>query len=61
MAVAFARRFEGTRGFDLDPGLTFECLTLSEGPPGIETQRHVDSVVMPLCRLIESHDNRASG
>jgi len=37
-----------------------ECLTLAEGPPGIETQRHVDGVVMPLCRLVESQDNRAS-
>ncbi len=41
-------------------GPEIECLTLAEGPPGIETQRHVESVVMPLCRLIESHDNRAS-
>ncbi len=43
-----------------DTNAEFECLTLSDGPPGIETQRHVDSVVMPLCRLIESCDNRAS-
>ncbi len=41
-------------------GPEIECLTLAEGPPGIETQRHVESVVLPLCRLIESHDNRAS-
>ena len=37
-----------------DANAEFECLTLAEGPPGIETQHHVDSVVMPLCRLIES-------
>ena len=43
-----------------DANAEFECLTLAEGPPGIETQHHVDSVVMPLCRLIESCDNRAS-
>ena len=43
-----------------DANAEFECLTLAEGPPGIETQRHVDSVVVPLCRLIESCDNRAS-
>jgi Asp/Glu/hydantoin racemase len=43
-----------------DANAAFECLTLAEGPPGIETQRHVDSVVMPMCRLIESCDNRAS-
>ncbi len=44
----------------VDTGAEFECLTLAEGPPGIETQHHVDSVVMPLCRLIESQDNRAA-
>ncbi len=49
----------------LDPlrfrdGPAVECLTLAEGPPGIETQRHVESVVMPLCRLVESRGNRAS-
>ena len=32
-------------------GPEIECLTLAEGPPGIETQRHVDEVVAPLCRL----------
>ena len=29
-----------------------ECVTLEEGPPGIETQRHVDSVVTPLGRIV---------
>ncbi len=47
-------------GLRADSNAEFECLTLAEGPPGIETQRHVDSVVVPLCRLIESCDNRAS-
>lgn len=58
---------EVTRGIDaalddlrLDGGPEIECLTLAEGPPGIETQRHVDQVVVPLCRLVESQDNRAS-
>ena len=46
--------FRGDRNDEID------CLTLAEGPPGIETQRHVDGVVMPLCRLVESQDNRAS-
>ena len=41
-------------------GAEIECLTLAEGPPGIESQRHVDSVVLPLCRLVEANDNRAS-
>ena len=43
-----------------DTNAEFECLTLEEGPPGIETQQHVDSVVMPLCRMIENFDNQAS-
>ncbi len=57
-----------TEGIDaaLDPlrlagGPEIECRTLAEGPPGIETQAHVDGVVEPLCRLIESQDSRADG
>jgi len=55
-----------TRGIDaaLEPlrvagGPRLECATLAEGPPGIETQRHVDEVALPLCRLIEREDNRS--
>jgi Asp/Glu/hydantoin racemase len=55
-----------TDGIDraLDPlrfqdGPTIECRTLAEGPPGIESQRHVDGVIDPLCRLIEREDNTA--
>jgi Asp/Glu/hydantoin racemase len=40
-------------------GPTIDCLTLAEGPPGIECQRHVDGVVEPLCDLIEREGNRA--
>lgn len=40
-------------------GPQIDCLTLPEGPPGIETQAHVDGVVGPLCRLIRREDNRA--
>ena len=40
-------------GFRADGGAAIDCLTLAEGPPGIETQRHVDEVVAPLCRAIE--------
>lgn len=38
-------------------GPSIDCLTLKDGPPGIETQRHVDSVVGPLCNLIEREGN----
>ncbi len=33
-------------------GPVFECATLREGPPGIQSQRDVDGVVGPLTRLI---------
>jgi allantoin racemase len=33
-------------------GPQIECLTLQEGPYGIETQEHVESVTMPLRRLV---------
>src|SRR5215468_5685362 len=50
-----------TRGLDaaLEPlrfanGPEIVCSTLAEGPFGIETQADVESVVMPLRRLVES-------
>lgn len=36
-----------------------DCTTLAEGPPGIQSQRDVDRVTLPLCRLIEREDNRS--
>jgi allantoin racemase len=55
-----------TRGIDdaLEPlrtagGPRLDCATLAEGPPGVETQRHVEEVTLPLCRLIEREDNRS--
>lgn len=35
-----------------------DCATLAEGPPGIERQRDVEQVVLPLCRLLGREDNR---
>lgn len=35
-------------------GHPVRCLTLAEGPPGIETDAHVEGVVEPLCRLAAS-------
>jgi len=40
-------------------GPRIECLTLKEGPPGIQTQRDVDGVVTPLLALIGELDRRA--
>lgn len=33
-------------------GPEIECITLEEGPNGIETQEHVESVALPLRRLV---------
>lgn len=53
-----------TRGIDeaVEPlripgGPAIDCVTLKEGPSGIETQQHVDGVVGPLVRLV--HENEA--
>src|SRR3982751_5224800 len=53
-----------TRGIDeaLEP-LRFEagpeivCSPLAEGPFGVETQQHVESVVVPLRRLVEADNS----
>lgn len=42
-------------------GPSFECVTLAEGPPGIQTQRDVDGVVGPLTRLIAARDADCDG
>ncbi len=56
-----------TRGIDeacaplrIPGGPAIDCLTLKEGPPGIETQQHVDGVVSPLLSLIEKNEKDAS-
>jgi allantoin racemase len=43
-----------------DDGPDIECLTLAEGPPGIQTQRDVDGVVGPLLRRAAALENRAA-
>jgi len=40
--------------FRLGGGPEIECLTLAEGPFGIESQLDSDSVVMPLARLVQA-------
>ena len=35
-------------------GPAIECVTLAEGPPGIETQADVEQVVQPICRLVRA-------
>ena len=40
-------------------GPAIECLTLKEGPPGIETQQHVDGVIPHLVRTVKERDAAA--
>jgi Asp/Glu/hydantoin racemase len=56
-----------TRGIDaamsplrIPGGPKIECVTLKEGPPGVQTQRDVDGVIAPLCRLIGELDAGAA-
>jgi Asp/Glu/hydantoin racemase len=37
------------------------CRTMAEGPPGIETQAHVDGVTAPLLRLMAREEERGGG
>src|SRR5258708_40304310 len=53
-----------TRGIDeaVEPlriagGPAIDCVTLKEGPPGIETQQHVDSVVQPLLKTVREKES----
>src|SRR6516225_3437211 len=41
-------------------GPEIECVTLTEGPPGIESQRDVDSVVAPLLKRAAALENHAA-
>jgi len=55
-----------TEGIDavLEPlrfggGPEFECETLAEGPPGIETDAHVAAVAAPIARFVASREGTA--
>ena len=52
-----------TRGIDeacaplrMAGGPAIDCVTLKEGPPGIETQQQVDGVVAPMLRLVREKE-----
>ena len=54
-----------TRGIDeacaplrMPGGPQIDCVTLKEGPPGIETQQHVDGVVSHLLSLVSKNEKR---
>lgn len=45
----------------LPGGPSFECVTLREGPPGIQSQRDVDGVIGPLTKLVAGRDADCAG
>ena len=54
-----------TRGIDeaVEPlrmagGPAIDCVTLKEGPPGIETQQQVDGVVAPLLKMVREKESQ---
>ena len=56
-----------TRGIDeaVEPlripgGPAIDCATLKEGPPGVETQQHVDCVIPHLLSLVSREEKRYS-
>ena len=46
--------------FRLSGGPEIRCLTLQEGPSGVQTQQDVESVILPLVNLAKSLENEAS-
>src|SRR3981081_3790652 len=54
-----------TRGIDaaceplrIPGGPAIETATLKEGPPGIETQQHVDGLIGPLLSFVRKNEER---
>jgi allantoin racemase len=41
-------------------GPEIACMTLSEGPPAVESQHDADAVILPLCRLIREAEADAA-
>jgi allantoin racemase len=41
-------------------GPEIACLTLNEGPPGVESQSDADAVILPLCRMIREAEADAA-
>jgi Asp/Glu/hydantoin racemase len=46
--------------YDPGNGPEIRCITLVEGPFGIESQADAESAVMPLCRLVEANRDAAA-
>lgn len=51
-AMAPLRRADGPR---------IECVTLADGPPGVQTQQDVDRAALSVLRFAQAHQGRAAG
>jgi allantoin racemase len=51
---------EGLAPLRMAGGPAIECLTLAEGPPGIESHSDADGVIAPLCNTIRARDDEAA-
>ena len=47
---------EGMAALRIPGGPAIDCMTLKEGPPGIETQQHVDGVIPHLLHLVRERE-----
>ena len=47
---------EACEALRIPGGPAVECMTLREGPPGVETQRDVEAVIPPLMRVISERE-----
>src|SRR6516164_10821770 len=41
-------------------GPRIDCMTLRQGPPGVESQSDADAVIAPLCRVIRDADQETA-
>ncbi|MEM7120637.1 MAG: aspartate/glutamate racemase family protein [Pseudomonadota bacterium] len=47
-------------GLRFEDGPVVDCMTLAEGPPGIETDRHIAEVTGPITATVEREQNQTS-
>jgi Asp/Glu/hydantoin racemase len=54
------RMSDALDGLRFEDGPEIDCMTLAEGPPGIETDRHIAEVAMPIAATVEREQNRTA-
>ena len=54
------RMSEALDGLRFEDGPAIDCMTLAEGPPGVETDRHIADVAVPIAATVEREQNRTS-